>query len=29
MRYYPEPDNHINDKVKVILNFSNHATKKN
>ena len=28
MNYYPEPDNHIRDKVKVVLHFSNYATKK-
>ena len=28
MSYYPEPDNHIRNKVKVVLNFSNYATKK-
>ena len=29
MSYYPEPDTHIRDKVKVVLDFSNYATKKN
>ena len=28
MSYYPEPDNHIRDKVKVVLDLPNHATKK-
>ena len=28
MSSYPEPDNHIKDKVKVILDLSNYATKK-
>ena len=28
MSYYPEPVNHIRDKVKVVLDLSNHATKK-
>ena len=28
MSFYPEPDNHIRDKVKVILDLSNYATKK-
>ena len=28
MSYYPEPDSHIRDKVKVILDLSNYATKK-
>ena len=27
MSYYPEPDSHIIDKVKVVLGFSNYATK--
>ena len=27
MRYYLEPDSHIRDKVKVVLNLSNYATK--
>ena len=28
MSYYPEPGSHIRDKVKVVLNLSNYATKK-
>ena len=28
MRYYPEPDSHIRDKVKVVLDLSNYAIKK-
>ena len=28
MSYYPEPGNKIRDKVKVVLEFSNYATKK-
>ena len=28
MDYYPEPDIHIRDKVKVVLNLSNYATEK-
>ena len=28
MTYYLEPDGHIRDKVKVVLNLSNYATKK-
>ena len=28
MSYYPEPDIHIRDKVKVVLELSNYATKK-
>ena len=28
MSYYPEPDNHIRNKVKVVLNLSNYPTKK-
>ena len=28
MSYYPEPDSHITDKVKVLLDLSNYATKK-
>ena len=28
MNYYPEPDINIRDKVKVVLNLSNYATKK-
>ena len=29
MSYYPKPDSHIKDKVRVILEFSNYATKNN
>ena len=29
MSYCPEPDSHIRDKVKVALDLSNYATKKN
>ena len=29
MSYHPEPDSHIRDKVKVVLDLSNYATKKN
>ena len=29
MSYYPESDSHIKDKVKVVLDLSNYATKKN
>ena len=29
MSYYPEPDSHIRDKVKVVLGLSNYATKNN
>ena len=29
MSYDPEPDNNIRYKVKVVLGFSNYATKKN
>ena len=29
MSYYPEPDSHIRDKVKVVLDLSNYATKRN
>ena len=29
MSYYPEPDNHIRDKVKVVLDLTNYAIKKN
>ena len=29
MSYYPEPESHIRDKVKVVLGLSNYATKKN
>ena len=28
MSYYPEPDSHITDKVKVELDLPNYATKK-
>ena len=28
MSYYPEPDSHVRDKVKVVLELSNYATKK-
>ena len=28
MSYYLEPDSHIRDKVKVVLDFSNYVTKK-
>ena len=28
MSYYPEPDSHIREKVKVALDLSNYATKK-
>ena len=28
MSYYPEPDSYIRDKVKVMLDFSNYAIKK-
>ena len=28
MSYYPEQDKHIRDKVKVVLDLSNYATKK-
>ena len=28
MDYYPEPEIHIRDKVKVVLNLSNYATEK-
>ena len=28
MSYYPEPDSHVSDKVKVVLDLSNCATKK-
>ena len=28
MSYYPEPDSHIRDKVTVVLDLSNHETKK-
>ena len=29
MSYYPEPDSDIRNKVKVVLDLSNYATKKN
>ena len=29
MSYYPEPDGHIRDRVKVVLDFSNYAKEKN
>ena len=29
MSYYQEPVSHIRDKVKVVLDFPNYATKKN
>ena len=28
MSYYPQPDSHVRDKVKVVLDLSNYATKK-
>ena len=28
MSYYPEPESHIRDKVKVLLDLSNYAAKK-
>ena len=28
MSYYPEPDSHIRDKIKVVLHLLNYATKK-
>ena len=28
MSYYPKPDSHIRDKVKVVLDLSNYASKK-
>ena len=28
MSYYPEPDSKIRDKIKVVLDLSNYATKK-
>ena len=28
MSYYPEPDSHVRHKVKIILDLSNYATKK-
>ena len=29
MSYYPQPDSHIKDKVKVVLGLSNYAIKNN
>ena len=29
MSYYPEPGSHTRDKVKVVLDLSNYATRKN
>ena len=29
MSYYPEPDSHIRDKLKIVLDLSNYATKTN
>ena len=29
MSYYPEPDIHVRDKVKIVLDLSNNATEKN
>ena len=29
MSYFPEPDSNTKDKVKVVLDLKNHATKKN
>ena len=29
MSYYPEPETYIRDEVKVVLDLSNYATKKN
>ena len=29
MSHYPEPDSHIRDNVKVVLDLSNYPTKKN
>ena len=29
MSFYSEPDSHVRDKAKVLLDFSNYATKKN
>ena len=29
MSYYPDPNNYSRDKIKVELDFSNHATKSN
>ena len=28
MSYYPEPDSHVRDKVKLVLDLSSYATKK-
>ena len=28
MSYYPEPDSHIRDKVNIVLDLTNYATKK-
>ena len=28
MSYYPEPDSHIRNKVKLVLDLTNYATKK-
>ena len=28
MSYYPEPDSHVMDKVKIVLDLSDYATKK-
>ena len=29
MSYYPEPDIHVRDKVKIVLDLSNNVTEKN
>ena len=29
MSYYPEPDSHVRDKVKVVFDLSNYGTKNN
>ena len=29
MSYHPEPESHVRDKDKVVLDLSNHGTKKN
>ena len=29
MSYYPQPDSHIRDKIKVVLDLQNYDTKKN
>ena len=29
MSYYPKPESHIRDKVKIVLDLSNYVTKKN